>query len=157
MASTISAPNTIQAFSLNQARNHHAPSRNAEIPKSTLISRRNLLYAVTAAPALTLRDAPAKAQDIPLFGLRKKLKNAEKEAEELVKEGFETAEKGLETAERGIKTAEEGIETAEKEIEEAVKFGGLPQAGAVVGAEFIGVLVASSIVNGILGPEAQKS
>jgi hypothetical protein len=119
---------------------------------------------LASAPALALREPSSLAQDIPLFGLRKKLKRAEEEAQELVKEGFETAEKGLETAgkgivtvERGIETAEKEIVTAEKEIEEAVSFGGLAQAGAVAGAEVVGVLVATAIVNGILGPEGSKS
>jgi hypothetical protein len=92
-----------------------------------------------------------------LFGFRKKLKKAEEEAEEIVKEGFEAAERGLVTAEKGIVTAERGIETVESEIETALSFGGLAQAGVVAGAEFVGVLVATSIVNGILGPEAQNS
>ena len=35
--------------------------------------------------------------------------------------------------------------------------GGLAQAGAVAGAEVFGILVATAVVNGILGPEAQKS
>lgn len=88
----------------------------------------------------------------------------EEETEELVKEGFETAEKGLEAAEKGIvtlekgiETAEKGIATAEKEIEETVSFSGVAQAGVVAGAEFVGVLVATSVVNGILGPEGSKS
>ncbi|MCI71303.1 synechocystis YCF37, partial [Trifolium medium] len=33
----------------------------------------------------------------------------------------------------------------------------LAQAGVVAGAEVFGVLVATAVVNGILGPEAQKS
>lgn len=109
-------------------------------------------------------ERTSRAQDIGLFGLKKKLKKAEEEAEVIVKEGFEAAEKGLDTAERGIVAAEKGIveaergiETAEKEIKTAVGFGGLAQAGVVAGAEFLGVLVATSIVNGILGPEARKS
>lgn len=97
------------------------------------------------------------AQDIPLFGLRKKLEKVEEEAEVVIKEGIESAEKGIEKVERGLETAEKGIETAEREIESAVSFGGLAQAGAVAGAEVVGVLVATSVVNGILGPEAQKS
>ncbi|EEF40065.1 uncharacterized protein LOC8260577 [Ricinus communis] len=157
MPSTISLP-TVQALSLNnRARRAHAPSCNAEIPQSAFTGRRQLLFILTAAPALTVRETASKAEDIPLFGLRKKLKKAEEEAEELVREGFETAEKGLETAEKGIETAEKGIEAAEKEIEEAVSFGALAQAGAVAGAEIFGVLVATSVVNGILGPEAQRS
>uniref|UniRef100_F6I233 Uncharacterized protein n=1 Tax=Vitis vinifera TaxID=29760 RepID=F6I233_VITVI len=67
------------------------------------------------------------------------------------------AEKGIVTAEKGIEKAEKGIETAEKEIETAVSYNGLTQAGAVAGAEVVGVLVATSVVNAILGPEAQKS
>lgn len=74
-----------------------------------------------------------------------------------MKEGFEVAEKGIEAAERGIEEAERGIETAEREIEAAVRFGGLAQAGAVAAAEVVGVLVATSVVNGILGPEGQRS
>ncbi|XP_038900735.1 uncharacterized protein LOC120087852 [Benincasa hispida] len=127
--------------------------------------RQTLLFltATAAAAAVVGRENPSVAEDIPLFGLRKKLKKVEEEAEEIVREGFEAAEKGLETAERGIVTAEQGIvaaergiETAEKEIETAVNFGALSQAGAVAGAEVVGVLVATSIVNGILGPEGQS-
>ncbi|CAI0554342.1 unnamed protein product [Linum tenue] len=94
-----------------------------------------------------MKESVSRAQDIPLFGLKRKLKKAEEEAELLVKEGFETAEKGLETAEKGLVTAEIGIE-------EAVSFGGLAQAGAVFGAEAVAVLVATSVVSGILGPDA---
>ncbi|CAL1380443.1 unnamed protein product [Linum trigynum] len=139
-------------------------TRNAPASKSSPVSlctRRNLLFLMTAAPALSMKESISRAQDIPLFGLKRKLKKAEEEAELLVKEGFETAEKGLETAEKGIEsverglvTAEKGIESAERGVEEAVSFGGLAQAGAVVGAEAIAVLVATSVVNGILGPEA---
>ncbi|KAK6911712.1 hypothetical protein RJ641_023805 [Dillenia turbinata] len=145
---------------------NHAPIRaqQAHPPRAAILGRRReyLLLLTAAAPALAWRERVAKAEDIPLFGLRKKLKKAEEEAEEIVKAGFETAEKGLETAakgivaaEKGIVAAEKGIETAEREIEEAVSFGGLAQAGAVAGAEIVGVLIATSVVNGILGPEAQ--
>uniref|UniRef100_A0A1J3K508 Synechocystis YCF37 n=1 Tax=Noccaea caerulescens TaxID=107243 RepID=A0A1J3K508_NOCCA len=127
-------------------------------------SRRDLLFSLTAATVMTGLQPASMAEDIPLFGIRKKLKKAEEEAVEIVKEGFETAEKGvvaaergLEAAEKGLKAAEIGVETAEKEIETAVSYNGVTQAGAVVAAEFVGVLVATSVVNGILGPEAQKS
>ncbi|XP_038723263.1 uncharacterized protein LOC120015110 [Tripterygium wilfordii] len=82
--------------------------------------------------------------------LRRLLKNAEEEAVEIVKEGFEAAEKGLETAEKGVKSVERGVEAAEKEVEEAVSFPALAQAGVVVGAEVVGVLAGTSVVNGIL-------
>ncbi|KVI02639.1 uncharacterized protein LOC112513757 [Cynara cardunculus var. scolymus] len=112
-------------------------------------SRRQLLFLMTATTAVKALEMPSMAEDIGLFGLRKKLKKAEEEAEEIVKEGIESAEKGLEAAERGI-------ETAEKDIATDVSFGiggGLTQAGVVVGAEVVGVLIATSVVNGILGPE----
>ncbi|KDP31838.1 hypothetical protein JCGZ_12299 [Jatropha curcas] len=115
------------------------PSCQAHAPKSvpaSFTSRRKLFFLLTAAPALTARESVSIAEDIPLFGLRKKLKQAEEEAEELVREGFETAEKGLvtaekgiETVEKGIETAERGVETVEREIEGAVSFGALAQAG----------------------------
>lgn len=142
-------------------RNAHPTSCRAQASVPVLSRRRSLVFLTTA---LTARELPSMAQDIPLFGLRKKLKKAEEEAEELIKEGFEAAEKGIETAEKGIETAEKGIETAEKsiataekEIEAAVSLNGFTQAGAVAGAEVVGVLVATSVVNAILGPEAQKS
>lgn len=121
----------------------NTPQRaNARIPSA---SRRDyLLY--TATTVLTAVNLPsANAKDIPLFGLRKRLEKAE----ELVKEGLETVEKGVETAEKGV------VE-AEKQIENAAESSGLAQAGLVAGAELLGVLVATSIVNGILGPEPKK-
>ncbi|KAJ8764448.1 hypothetical protein K2173_006188 [Erythroxylum novogranatense] len=161
MASTVSTP-VFGAFSQTKVRNAHPPSSKAQASKpamAPLATRRHLLFCLTAAPMFFA--GTALAEDIPLFGLRKKLRKVEEEAEKLVKEGFETAEKGLETAEigiekvgRGIEAAEEGIEAAEEKIEETVSFGGLAQAGAVAGAEVVGVVVATSIVNGILGPEA---
>lgn len=99
-----------------------------------------LLSLTAAVPVLTARES--FAEDIPLFGLRKSVKKAEEEAVKLVEE-----------AEREIKTAETEIETAEMEIEEGIGFGNLAQAGAVAGAEVVGVLVATSIVNGILSPQ----
>lgn len=144
-----------------------SPCKTRAVKPLTVIprpGRREMLFLLTASTALTARVAVSVAQDIPLFGIRKSLKKVEEEAEEIVKEGFEAAdkglvaaEKGLETAEKGLVAAEKGIEEAEREIEGAVSFGGLAQAGAVAGAEVFGVLVATAVVNGILGPEAQKS
>ena len=161
MTSTISPP-VLHSLSVRCVQNA-CPGRSVKAqvskpaPVVSLPNRRQLLFFLTTTTALTVRESVSNAEDIPLFGLRKKLKSVEEEAVEIVKEGFETAEKGLETAERGIVTVEKGIETAEKEIESAVSFGALAQAGAVAGAEFLGVVVATTIVNGILGPEAQKS
>ncbi|KAF7809774.1 synechocystis YCF37-like protein [Senna tora] len=167
MASTVPPP--IRTLSIHCVRNA-APSSSCKAhaskpaPAFPLSGRRQLLFFLTASTALTARERTSKAQDIPLFGLRKNLRKVEEEAEEIVREGFEaadrglqTAERGLETAERGVEAAEKGIEEAEREISSAVSFGGLAQAGVVAGAEFLGILVATAIVNGILGPEAQKS
>lgn len=134
--------------------NTNPPTKQAA---AALPGRRQLISLVTATTVLKALDMPSRAADIGLFGLRKKLKKVEEEAEELVKEGFEAADKGIEAAEKGLVTAEKGIEAAEEKIESTVSFGGLAQAGAVAGAEFVGVLVAGAVVNGILGPEPQKS
>ncbi|KAL3525749.1 hypothetical protein ACH5RR_014121 [Cinchona calisaya] len=139
---------------------HHDHSRSSRVTNLAPVripGRRKLLLLMTATTALKAAELPCKAADIGLFGLRKKLKQAEEEAEEIVREGFEAADKGIEVAGKGIEAAEKGLETAEKGIEGAVSFGGIAQAGVVAGAEFIGILIATSIVNGILGPEAQKS
>lgn len=132
----------------------HASKRAPAVPLPT---RRQCLLLLTATTALKASEMPTRAQDIPLFGLRKGLRKAEEEAEKIVKEGFEAADKGIVAAEKGVEAAEKGVVAAEKEIETAVSFGGLAQAGAVVAAEVVGVAIATSIVNGILGPEAQKS
>ncbi|GLU19952.1 hypothetical protein SLE2022_361720 [Rubroshorea leprosula] len=163
MASTYSPP-VLQVLSVRCQRNAQPCSLKPESTKPSPVigtNRRQLLFLVTAATALTAKESGSNAEDIPLFGLRKKLRSAEEEAVEIVKEGFEAAEKGLVTAERGIKTvergiesAEKGLESAEKGVEAAVSFGGLAQAGVVAGAEVLGVVVATSVVNGILGPES---
>ncbi|KAL3725900.1 hypothetical protein ACJRO7_030869 [Eucalyptus globulus] len=157
MASAASA--LVQALSVHQVRSGqrspHAKSR--PLPAPLQASRRQMAFLLTASTVLTVAPRPSAAVDIPLFGLRKKLRKAEEEAEEIVKEGFEAAEKGIKTAEKGVVAVEKGIETAEREIEEEVSFGGLAQAGAVAVAEAVGVLVATSVVNGILGPEGQRS
>ncbi|KAK9113210.1 hypothetical protein Scep_020729 [Stephania cephalantha] len=130
----------------------HHQYRTAEPPHTPLLSSRRAAVLLTASTFLA--TAPqlnkAKAEDIPLFGLRKKLKNVEEEAELVVREGFEAAEKGIEAAEKGV-------EAAEGEIETVLSYGGLAQAGVVAGAEFVGVVVATSVVNAILGSEGRKS
>lgn len=110
------------------------------------------LTAVTIAGAATGRQA--SAAEIGLFGIRRGLKKAEEKAEEIVKEGFEAADKGIESAEKVVVNVEKEVVAAEKEVSAAVSFSGVAQAGAVVGAELVGVLVATSVVKGILGPEA---
>nr|XP_043607133.1 uncharacterized protein LOC122579098 [Erigeron canadensis] len=126
------------------------PAQNVSVQCNDQKTRRQLLFLMTAMTSVTTMERVSLAEDIGLFGLRKKIKKVEEEAEEIVKEGIETAEKGIEAAERGI-------EGAEKEIESDIDTGfggGLGQAGVVLGAEAVAVFVASSVVNGILGPES---
>uniref|UniRef100_A0A0V0GZU0 Putative synechocystis YCF37-like n=1 Tax=Solanum chacoense TaxID=4108 RepID=A0A0V0GZU0_SOLCH len=163
MASTTTSL-TVRIFPSRCVLNANTNPPTKQAAAAALPGRRQLISLVTATTVLKVLDMPSKAADIGLFGLRKKLKKVEEEAEELVKEGFEAAdkgiaaaEKGIEAAEKGLVTAEKGIEAAEEKIESTVSFGGLAQAGAVAGAEFVGVLVAGAVVNGILGPEPQKS
>ncbi|KHN05655.1 hypothetical protein glysoja_048588, partial [Glycine soja] len=66
------------------------------------VGRRQFLFFLTATTAFTVREATSVAQDIPLFGIRKSLKKAEEEVEEIVKEGFEAADKGLVATEKGL-------------------------------------------------------
>jgi hypothetical protein len=89
-----------------------------------------------ASMALAARESPSIAHDIPLFSLRKKLRKAEEEAEEIAREGFITEEKGIGSVERGIVKVEKGIKRAEREIETEKSFGGV-----------VGILVATLIVN----------
>ncbi|KAM3250734.1 hypothetical protein P3S67_023156 [Capsicum chacoense] len=117
-----------------------------------LPGRRQLISLVAATTILKALEMPSKAEDIGLFGLRKKLKKVEEEAEELVKEGFEAADKGIvaakkgivavkkgiEVAEKGLVNVEKGIEAAVEKIESTVSFGGLAQDGVVTEGELVG-------------------
>ncbi|KNA23960.1 hypothetical protein SOVF_020320 [Spinacia oleracea] len=137
---------------------------SAHLPSSSTNRRGHLIFTattiLTTALNLPSSSSPANAKDIPLFGLRKKLEKAEEQAAELVKEGFESVEKGLDSVESGIESAEKGVAAAEQGIEnaaESASFSGLTQAGFVGGAEFLGVVIGTSVVNGILSSQPQKS
>ncbi|RWW12290.1 hypothetical protein GW17_00024058 [Ensete ventricosum] len=131
------------------------PSSSPQPPRRQIIGgRRNcLLFLVlsTAAP-LAVLPPQARSEEIPLFGLRKRIKKIEEEAEVIVEEGEKAVEQGIAAAEKEIQAAEEGI-VASAGVGVA---GDLLQAGAVAGAEAVGVLVGVSVVNGILAPERQK-
>ncbi|KAK2657340.1 hypothetical protein Ddye_010392 [Dipteronia dyeriana] len=145
------AVSTVSSISLQTLSPPRARTASVQSPKPALAiqtNRRKLLFfSLTAMPVLTAMESSCFATDIGLFGLRKKVRQAEKEA---VKE----AAKLVKEAEREIKTAEKEIKTAEVEIETGVVgFGGLAQAGAVAAAEVVGLLAATSVVNGILAPQ----
>ncbi|KAK2657341.1 hypothetical protein Ddye_010393 [Dipteronia dyeriana] len=71
-------------------------------------------------PVLTVMESACFAADIGLFGMRKKVSRAKKEAVKLVKE----AEREIKTVEKEIKTAEVKIETG------VVGFGGFSAGGS---------------------------
>ena len=102
--------------------------------------------------------APAAnaAGSIGFFGVRKKLERAEEAAVEAAREvgeaAMEAAEAGGEAvAEAGKEVAGEGMQLV---AEAGLAGNALVQAGAVAGAEALGVFVGLSVVNGILSPEA---
>ncbi|KAK8944802.1 hypothetical protein KSP39_PZI008236 [Platanthera zijinensis] len=127
-------------------------SRSDHLSQAPLLHTRRLLL---SSPAIFLAlSSPAIAEDIPLFGLRKKLRNIEEKAEEIIKEGEKAVEEGILAAEKDVEAAaEEGIAAAEG----ISVVGDFAQACAVVGAEVVGLLVGVSVVNGILGPEGRSS
>ncbi|KAK9228194.1 hypothetical protein WN944_021143 [Citrus x changshan-huyou] len=150
MASTIPWTSLSRAPTLLRVRNNARPvSCKAHAPKSAQAlhaSRRNLLFfSLTALPVLTARESASSAEDIPLFGLRRKLKQAEEEAVDIVRE-----------VEKKIETVEERIEASEKEVETTAGFGGLAQAGAVAGAELVGLLVATSVEKAVVNVESNS-
>ncbi|CAA6655347.1 unnamed protein product [Spirodela intermedia] len=112
--------------------------------------RQSLILLLSLAAPLATEVAVARAQDIPLFGLRKKLRKIEEEAEEI---GEKAVEEGIEAAEKQIGAAAVGEATG-------LELGlgaDLAQAGAVAAAEAVAVLAAVSVVNGILGSEGRSS
>ncbi|KAG6480742.1 uncharacterized protein LOC122015655 [Zingiber officinale] len=124
-------------------------------PRQGLGSRRQcLLFLALSSAALPF---PARSADIPLFGIRNRIKKIEEEAEQIVEKGEKALQKGIESAEKGIVAAEKEIQAAEEGIVASSSLGvadNLLQAGAVAGAEALGVLVAVSVVNGILAAES---
>lgn len=75
----------------------------------------------------------------------------------MVREGEEAVQKEIRTAEKEIESAAAAV--AAGEVAGGAGFqiaGDLFQAGAVAGAEAVGVFIGLSVVNGILGPESQQ-
>eukprot|EP01018_Ginkgo_biloba_P031431 Gb_10083 [translate_table: standard] len=125
-------------------------TNKCSISSSSTISRRHIFPLMGFSFLFSLSEE-AEAKDIPLFGI-KKLKKVEeevaKEVEELVKEGEQEVEKAA-----GV------VKEAAEDLEAAALFEGpepVVQAGVVAGAEAIGVLIASSVVNSIVGNEPSK-
>ena len=110
-------------------------------PKVGLIPRRVVFPSLIALVPL-LGAGAASAKDIPLFGIRRR--NIEKVEREIVEEVKEIVKEGEELVIRGEKAVEEA---ADANVAPAP----LLQAGTLVGAEILATLVASSLVNGLLG------
>lgn len=115
-----------------------------------LVSRR-LAMPLLGLSLLISSPRPAMAKDIPLFGIRKRVEQAEKEVvqevQSLVKEGEQLVQEGEKevASVAGAVTAVVSSPSAPGESPPPVY-----QAGAVLGAEFVAVLVASSVVNGLV-------
>nr|AVX27674.1 hypothetical protein [Hymenophyllum caudiculatum] len=134
---------TIASSSSNKSSSSHAP------PPQLGLSRRLALPLLGLS--LFLSSSPALAIDVPLFGIRKRVEQAEKavveEVKELVKEGGQLV-KGGEKEVGAVAGAVTAFATSPVE-----PGGSLPpayQAGAVAAAELVAVLVASSVVNGVV-------
>nr|ABR17221.1 unknown [Picea sitchensis] len=117
-------------------------NRNPPSPPIPSIPRRQVIPLMGLSLLLNL-SGPAQAKDIPIFGIKKmKVEEAVEKAKELVKEGEQEVEIVAET----VKETAENLE----KIAALEGPGPVVQAGVVAGAEVIGVLVASSVVNGIV-------
>ncbi|CAM6024379.1 unnamed protein product [Sphagnum balticum] len=118
------------------------------------ISRRQALALTTLSAVLfSSSQQAAQARDIPVFGFRKVQKQVVDEVKELVKEGEAEAQAVSGAVSGVVKTA-----VADFSVTSSKGFspeGGLSpayQAGVVAGAELVAVLVASTVVNGLLSP-----
>ncbi|KAH7316270.1 hypothetical protein KP509_21G086100 [Ceratopteris richardii] len=132
----------------------HAPvAANTSSASAKLrLSRRLLLPSLVAAPLL-LQQQSAFAKDIPLFGIRKRVEQAEKavekEVKEIVKEGKELVKEGEDL----VKEGEKELTAAAAAVVSKPAIDSPPpayQAAGVAGAELVAVLIASSIVNGLV-------
>eukprot|EP00250_Pteridium_aquilinum_P001171 c11381_g1_i1 orf=156-590(+) len=118
-----------------------ASSTPPSAPSKVAYLRRLLLPALVGAPFL-LRQQAATAKDIPLFGIRKRVDEAEKVVKELVKEG-----------EQLVKEGEKEIGSVVAPVILSTPINSPPptfQAAGVAGAELVAVLIASSVVNGLV-------
>ncbi|KAG6549205.1 hypothetical protein Mapa_009191 [Marchantia paleacea] len=123
--------------------------------KAKAVSRREVFSFATLS-LLLVASEKAEAKDIPLFGIRKKLEQAEKavegEVKELEKEGSALLKAGEKELSKDVKDVSKAVSSAVSELEAGPSSGLSPtlQAGGVVGAELVAVLVASSVVNGLI-------
>lgn len=118
-------------------------------PAKVGLSRRLVLPALVGAP-LFLQQQAALAKDIPLFGLRKRVEEAEREVVQEVKELVKEGEQLVVEGEKEISSV---VAPAAAAAAAAAPIDSPPpiyQAGAVAGAELVAVLVASSVVNGLV-------
>lgn len=128
------------------------PASSSSVQSVSSISRRHLAAIPFVGLSLLNFSQPALAQDIPFFGI-KKLKKVE---EEVVKEAQELVIEGEKEAEKVAEEVKEIAQDLESEASVVLGPGAAVQAGLVAGAELVGVLVATSVVNSIVGPEPSK-
>ncbi|KAL2630584.1 hypothetical protein R1flu_015270 [Riccia fluitans] len=125
--------------------------------KARPVSRREVFSFAALSAALLMTSERAEAKDIPLFGIRKKVEQAEKavekEVKELEKEGSALLKAGEKELAKDVEGVEKAVSGAIGEIESVSPSAISPalQAGGVIGAELVAVAVASSVVNGLIG------
>jgi hypothetical protein len=117
-----------------------------DVGREARFASRREVFSLATLSVLLLSADKAQAKDIPLFGLRKQLEKAEKAvagAEKAVeKEVKELAKQG------GAEL--ESVEEAIGGINAGAAISPILQAGGVAGAELVAVLVAATVVNGLV-------
>ncbi|KAI5082062.1 hypothetical protein GOP47_0001805 [Adiantum capillus-veneris] len=148
MAAASATPSSTSAMAVKCA--SPSPASTATTAPAKLgYSRRLLLPGLVCAPLL-LQQQAAMAKDIPLFGIRKRVEQAEKE---VVKEVKELVKEGEQLVKEGEKEISSVVAPAAAAVASKPSFDSPPpayQAAGVVGAELVAVLIASSVVTGLV-------
>ncbi|CAM6099275.1 unnamed protein product [Calypogeia fissa] len=125
-------------------------AQEKDVSEESRYTSRREVFSLAALSVLLLSADKAQAKDVPIFGFRKQLEKAEKAVEgaekAVVKEVKELAKQG----EKELKTVSASVKGAVSDIEAGVAVSPVLQAGGVAGAELVAVLVASTVVNGLV-------
>lgn len=112
-------------------------------------SRREVFSLATLSVLLFSADK-AQAKDIPLFGIRKQLETAEKAVEGAEKAVEKEVKKLATQGGKELEAVSASVKEAVSDIEAEAAVSQLLQAGGVAGVELVAVLVASTVVNGLV-------
>lgn len=112
-------------------------------------SRREV-FSLATLSVLLLSAEKAQARDIPLFGLRKQLEKAEKAVEGAEKAVEKEVKQLAKQGEKEFESVSASVKEAVSDIEAEAAVSPVLQAGGVAGAELVAVLLASTVVNGLI-------